>query len=411
MHFDQNWAVFIPSFYPRESYEVVIDPRYDAAYWNLHYRGKHIRVDSHTGRALYANAPLVFFHFSGMATERSIGRGVLSPHQSRFTLATFPALKPLFMEYVRRLEALNSTMLRKTLAYGFDFFANGVRIPVWLRETYQRMSRVSNLAFGGTPLHVGAAIPPESDSLKAHLAGGGVQDPFSSSGGGNSVWNWLFQPRGGFLADQCAQHCATNVFVEILKTAGVDCPKSSPWFRHWLRVYGSRILAYAADGSDALLGSGIALTLQYPNVSGTFAGFCKAAFGSQRDERARDALCSRTARGVLLARRWKPGAAPHKRAHFALRAALRVVGDPPAPPGGSSAASIGINVIGYLHGAFGVAHSARLIYHALAQQPDIAVAGVKIPAANQAEFPSLASDIPQPRNLSTASAWLSSTPT
>ena len=47
------------SFYPSAAYEVLVDPRYNAAYWNLHYRGAEIKVSPDGEGATYRGAPLV----------------------------------------------------------------------------------------------------------------------------------------------------------------------------------------------------------------------------------------------------------------------------------------------------------------------------------------------------------------
>eukprot|EP00913_Durusdinium_trenchii_P001253 g1154.t2 len=44
MHFDQNWGNFIPSYFAQDQYLILRDPRYNIAYWNLHYRGKHLHM-------------------------------------------------------------------------------------------------------------------------------------------------------------------------------------------------------------------------------------------------------------------------------------------------------------------------------------------------------------------------------
>ncbi|KAH8081719.1 glycosyl transferase [Aureococcus anophagefferens] len=99
LHFDQNWAVFVPSFYPEKTYKVLVDPRYNAAYWNLHYRGAEIAYTSDSG--VTYGAPLVFFHFSGVSTD-VINFDAISPHQTRYSLGDLPNLRPLLASYWRR---------------------------------------------------------------------------------------------------------------------------------------------------------------------------------------------------------------------------------------------------------------------------------------------------------------------
>ena len=112
MFYDQNWANFIPSFYPREAYEILLDPRYDVAYWNLHYRGRHIAYDPIADSATYARPylPIVFYHFSGTSTTTSIAtksspsQTPVSPYQTRYVMADFPQLNALFDDYRREEE-------------------------------------------------------------------------------------------------------------------------------------------------------------------------------------------------------------------------------------------------------------------------------------------------------------------
>jgi hypothetical protein len=45
MHFDQNWGHFIFVFFNHDEYYVIRDPRYNIAYWNLHYTGNLASID------------------------------------------------------------------------------------------------------------------------------------------------------------------------------------------------------------------------------------------------------------------------------------------------------------------------------------------------------------------------------
>lgn len=74
---------------------IITDPRLNAAYWNLHYRGAHISFDETRQQALYGSAPLVWFHFSGILPTWQEAEA-MSKHQTRFKLATFPRLRGVF---------------------------------------------------------------------------------------------------------------------------------------------------------------------------------------------------------------------------------------------------------------------------------------------------------------------------
>eukprot|EP00913_Durusdinium_trenchii_P033800 g31639.t1 len=55
MHFDQNWGDTILSYFPQEKYFILRDPRYNIAYWNLHYRGKHLHMVK--DKVMYGSEP------------------------------------------------------------------------------------------------------------------------------------------------------------------------------------------------------------------------------------------------------------------------------------------------------------------------------------------------------------------
>ncbi|KAH8056950.1 glycosyl transferase [Aureococcus anophagefferens] len=132
LHFDQNWAVFVPSFYPEKTYKVLVDPRYNAAYWNLHYRGAEIAYTSDSD-VTYGGAPLVFFHFSGVSTD-VINFDAISPHQTRYSLGDLPNLRPLLASYAAAVA--DSAYYREHSRYGLDAFDNGAPAPFWARDLY-----------------------------------------------------------------------------------------------------------------------------------------------------------------------------------------------------------------------------------------------------------------------------------
>lgn len=131
LHYDQQWGAFVASFYPPDAYHVLRDPRYNVAYWNLHYRGREIRVRPSDGAATYKGAPLIFVHFSGVATDAWDPDASLSPHQTRFRLGDFPNLAPLFRDYARA--TAGAARHRAACRYGLAAFDNGAPVPYWLR--------------------------------------------------------------------------------------------------------------------------------------------------------------------------------------------------------------------------------------------------------------------------------------
>lgn len=87
---DQRWMDFAPGIVSR--LEILRDPGYDVAYWNL-----PSRTLSRNGTAyLVDDSPLRFFHFSGYDPGR---RDQLSRHQDRIELRSDPVLSELCDRY------------------------------------------------------------------------------------------------------------------------------------------------------------------------------------------------------------------------------------------------------------------------------------------------------------------------
>ena len=55
----QNWGNLIPSYFSPREYLILRDPRYNVAYWNLHYRGKHLHMIDE--RVMYGSEPVASF--------------------------------------------------------------------------------------------------------------------------------------------------------------------------------------------------------------------------------------------------------------------------------------------------------------------------------------------------------------
>ena len=68
MHFDQGWGNFVPAFFDHDDYYVLRDPRFNVAYWNLHYTGP--QLDWRRGALTLGGAPVVFVHLSGRPGPR-----------------------------------------------------------------------------------------------------------------------------------------------------------------------------------------------------------------------------------------------------------------------------------------------------------------------------------------------------
>lgn len=116
---DQKWMDFAPSLCP--DVLVLRDKTFNVAYWNLHER--QVRLEG--GKPFIGEAPLVFFHFSGLP-PRSDDR--ISKYQTRFTLSARPDVAPLFVRYRDTLDGNGHADYLK-LPYGFGHFSDGTPIP------------------------------------------------------------------------------------------------------------------------------------------------------------------------------------------------------------------------------------------------------------------------------------------
>jgi len=116
---DQRWMDLAPSFLPRA--EVLSDPGYNVAYWNLMHRAPSLR----DGEWWVGEVPLRFFHFSGYDHRRP---DQISKYQNRFTVAGRPDVAPLFRLYGERIRAEGHEELAK-LPYGYGRFTDGTVVP------------------------------------------------------------------------------------------------------------------------------------------------------------------------------------------------------------------------------------------------------------------------------------------
>eukprot|EP00439_Symbiodinium_sp_Y106_P022543 s5396_g2.t2 len=134
--FDQKWGQYIASFLQQEEYLVLRDPRYNIAYWNLHYRGAHLRMEN--GTVWYDSQPVVFMHFSGMSDLLKYNLDYISPHQNRYRMSDFPILREIVLKYLIMLNEENATFWRK-LPYGFSRFDDGTLIPDVIRNYFSHV--------------------------------------------------------------------------------------------------------------------------------------------------------------------------------------------------------------------------------------------------------------------------------
>jgi glycosyltransferase involved in cell wall biosynthesis len=128
---DQRWVDFVPAMF---DCEIVREPRFNVAYWNLHERevawtGEGYEVD---------NKPLGFFHFSGYSPA---ARHVLSRHQverPRILLSEHPDLARIVNEYGDALESAGygDDADRALAEYGLSRAVNGLVLDRHVRKLY-----------------------------------------------------------------------------------------------------------------------------------------------------------------------------------------------------------------------------------------------------------------------------------
>jgi len=210
MHVDQNWVNFAPVM--RDGVFILRDPAYNIAYWNLHYRGKRLRFLGNE-RLLIDDRPVVFFHFSGLPTENLDN---ISKHQNRYTLSDFPNIKPL-LEWYYGLLLKNGYEQTHLWSYAYGCFDNGVSIPFFVRDMYNRLDARQQKKFGdpfdttgeysffswlNQPVEVNNNIEPKITRLHMEIysARPDLQSAFPEPLGGSRLafWNWL---RSGGISD------------------------------------------------------------------------------------------------------------------------------------------------------------------------------------------------------------------
>lgn len=125
---DQKWCDLAPCLL--ENLKILRHPGYNVAYWNLaHRKVKKVAL----GQWLANDAPLAFFHFSGVDPSNE---SVVSKHQDRFSPADIPEAQSLFAEYNRALHDHGWDTTRNW-PYAFDALADGSPINRMMRLVYR----------------------------------------------------------------------------------------------------------------------------------------------------------------------------------------------------------------------------------------------------------------------------------
>lgn len=126
---DQRWMDLAPSFLG--AVEILRDPGYNMAYWNLPHR-----VAARGGDGWTVNGvPLRFFHFSGYDFRRP---ELISKFQNRFTFKDRPDVAPLFRLYADSIAREGQETVHH-YPYRYGRFDNGVVVPEVARKILQRV--------------------------------------------------------------------------------------------------------------------------------------------------------------------------------------------------------------------------------------------------------------------------------
>ncbi len=124
---DQRWIDLAPGLW--EGIDVLRDPGYNIAYWNLPSR----RLEEGADGYYVDGRPLRFFHFSGF-DPRYPAR--LSKHQDRVEVNADPVLAEICSEYARELLDQGFEEARRW-SYGWKTMANGLELSRSLRHLHR----------------------------------------------------------------------------------------------------------------------------------------------------------------------------------------------------------------------------------------------------------------------------------
>jgi glycosyltransferase involved in cell wall biosynthesis len=173
---DQRYVDLVPAMF---GCVIERDPRWNAAYWNLHER----QLEFTNSRYEVNGLPLGFFHFSGYSPRRPYE---LSKHQidrPRILLSEHPALARLCDDYASRLLGCGFGVADGADGggeYGFNKSSNGVPITKFIRSRYRQVLLAAEDT--STPLRRGDAATPHAPP-----------DPFDPSQA-EEFLSWLNRP-------------------------------------------------------------------------------------------------------------------------------------------------------------------------------------------------------------------------
>jgi hypothetical protein len=124
---DQKWMNLAPCLF--EKVEQCKDQGCNMAYWNLHERSLTSEDSEYVVNGIHK---LRFFHFSGVDINRA---EALSKYTDRFDLLRRKDLVALFATYKQKVVENRNDAL-DAIAYGFDFFEDGIAVTQLARRIY-----------------------------------------------------------------------------------------------------------------------------------------------------------------------------------------------------------------------------------------------------------------------------------
>jgi hypothetical protein len=125
---DQKWMNLAPGLF--QGVAILKHPGCNMAYWNLHER--ILNPTAEGGYVVNADAPLCFFHFSGIEVTDP---AMLSKNTDRFTLTDRPDLQNIFAEYKAAVAKVRNSAA-ESIPYGFDKFSDGTVVTRLARRIY-----------------------------------------------------------------------------------------------------------------------------------------------------------------------------------------------------------------------------------------------------------------------------------
>ena len=125
---DQKWMDLVPLLFPDA--QIVTDPGYNVAYWNLQERRVRLAPQPRVNGNL-----LRFFHFSGFDPRKP---DVVSKYQNRFKMNEIGAARALFATY-RELLIEEGFEESANWPYFYDSFDNGAPVTVFIRDLFDSL--------------------------------------------------------------------------------------------------------------------------------------------------------------------------------------------------------------------------------------------------------------------------------